>query len=461
MPPPVHLTRKRKVSARVAVKEMPFYPKDEVLTGGLLPRATMHYGVDVRDGLSSNVILSPIRYLMRTFVEARAVVQTRRATGTWGNVADHPLEELVENPNEFYDGDALWQATIISYVLDGNGYWIKIRNAYGDVIQLWYAPHWMMTPKRDYANPDVFISHYDYTPGGETIRLAPRDVVHFRFGLDPNDTRKGLGCLKPLLREIFTDEEAAEFSASILINSGVPGLVISPAGNDRLTTNQVEQFQSSVNKATTGGNRGGTLALGWPAKVDQYGFDPNKLMLANLRDIAEERVCAMIGIPAAVVGFGSGMQSTKVGATMRELRQSAWTECLVPMQTSKGKKLTASLLPDFQSQRKQFRVRFDMSEVSAFQEEKDALAARTERLVLCGVVRRDRAQAMVGVEVDPTCANYIIPSGVQLVDKSGKPIMMPQTSQNGNGTKPDEDDEIPPAVAARRNGNAGSDSSEE
>jgi hypothetical protein len=33
--------------------------------------------------------------------------------------------------------------------------------------------------------------------------------VHFRFGLDPDDPRKGYSPLKSVLREVFTDDEAA------------------------------------------------------------------------------------------------------------------------------------------------------------------------------------------------------------------------------------------------------------
>lgn len=453
----VNLSGMRHVAARIQkniqAKEMPFYPKGEVMMHGMVPRSDYSYGRDVGDGLRSNVLMAPIRYMMRTFVEAWAVVQTRRASDTWSTVRDHPLEMLIESPNDFYDGDALWQATIISYVLDGNAYWIKVRNAFGDVVQLWYAPHWMIEPKRPYDNSE-FITHYDYMPGGETQRLLPRNVVHFRFGLDPRNPQKGLGALTPLLREVFSDEEAAEFSASLLLNGAVPGLVIS-ADKD-LNKTQIEEFKKVVNQETSGPNRGGTLALGVPAKVQPYGFDPNKLMLGNLRDITEERVCAMLGIPAAVVGFGSGMQSTKVGATMRELRQSAWTECLEPMQARMAKTLTKSLLSDFVAQRRQFMVWFDRSRVSAFQEEKDALAARVERLVLASILRRDRAQEMLGVEVDQTCKNYLLPSSVRVIDEKGEEILKaPAPSANGtngNGTKPDGGEDIPPAVAARRNG---------
>ena len=48
-------------------------------------------------------------------------------------------------------------------------------------------------------------------------------------GIDPNNTRKGLSPLASLYREIFTDDEAANMTASLMRNIGVPGVVLSPA----------------------------------------------------------------------------------------------------------------------------------------------------------------------------------------------------------------------------------------
>lgn len=448
-PPPL-----RRLSAGVGAKEMPFYPRDEVYMNGLLPRGGgYNYGKDIKEGLDSNVIMAPMMWIARTFTEAKTVVETKRGeSGVWKRDDDHALEQLIDKPNPFYDGDALWKATLISYVFQGDGYWLKVRNRIGDVIQLWYAAHWTIQPRWPHDGSE-FISHYDYSPtGGQPIKLAPRDVVHFRCGLDPRDPRHGMGALRPLLREIFADEEAAAFSAQILTNMGVPGLIISP--EESLTKPQAEEFKDFVASQFTGEGRGDTLVAGRKANVVQFGFDPNKLMLANLRDISEERVCAMLGIPAAVVGFGSGLQSTKVGATMAQLRISAWTDCLNPMQKTLAKQLTAQLLPDFNSQVRQYRARFDLSDVSAFQQEAAEVANRAALLVREGILRVDRAQEMCGLEVDPKREVYLQPTASQPIDKSGKPIEMPKKEQAGFGGDGDDDDEeIPAAVAARRNGN--------
>jgi HK97 family phage portal protein len=359
------------------------------------------------EGLASNVVMAPVFWIMRNFTQSVAVVQRREDRGIWKNVMDHDGELLIVRPNPFYNGGTLWKATCISYVLAGNAYWRKVRNAFGDVIQLWYVPHWQIEPIRPITGED-FISHYDYKPGsGPGAALPVSDVVHFRFGLDPEDTRYGFSPLRPLLREVMTDDQAAQFSETIMRNMGVPGLIVSPKNDSWKPSDQeTQKLRDYFETAFSGERRGKPLVMKIPTELAQFGFDPNKLMLSALRDISEERVCAVLGIPAAVVGFGSGLQSTKVGATMRELRKLAWVTCLTPMQDDLADQLTAQLLPDFQAQTRRFRFAFDNSGVSAFPEDDALRATWVQGLFAANLLRGDRAQEMLGLEVDPSRAKY-------------------------------------------------------
>lgn len=367
-----------------------------------IPSGLSPYARDVGDGLWSNVVMGPVRWIMRNFTEANAVVQVKR-NDLWEYTEDHPLELKLANPNPYYGDDLLWQATVLSYCLDGNGYWQKVRNVFGDVLGYWYLPHYRMEAKWP-QDGSTFISHYEYTPldGGKPIVLPVSDVVHFRFGLDPENPRYGLSGVKTLLREIYTDEEASNFSAAILKNMGVPGGVISPA-SDKMTPrkDEVDYMKQYMKDKFTGKNRGEWFVTGIPTSIQQFGFDPQALMLGNVRDITEERVCAILGIPAAVVGFGSGLQQTKVGATMRELRKEAWDSCLRPMQNSMAKQGSKQLLPDFVSQLRRFRLRFDTSDFAASQEEESEKAERLGKLAERGLLSVDVVQEHLGFTVDP------------------------------------------------------------
>ena len=56
----------------------------------------------------------------------------------------------------------------------------------------------------------------------------PKDMIHFRDGIDPENPLIGISKLRTLLREIYTDERAAQWVASLLTKQAVPGLIIAP-----------------------------------------------------------------------------------------------------------------------------------------------------------------------------------------------------------------------------------------
>lgn len=130
---------------------------------------------------------------------------------------------------------------------------------------------------------------------------------------------------------------------------------------------------------------------------------------------------------------------------MRELVRLAWAQCLIPMQHSLGRQLTAQLLPDFVSQTRRFRVRFDDSEVSAFQEENDLRTQIVTRQVQAGILRVDRAQDILGLEVDDTQKVYLRPSNSVPVgpDAPKQPVPAGAVAPDPNAPP------VPPAVAQR------------
>lgn len=420
-----------------------FYTNNDVsfgAQGGHLPRTGYAYKNDVQHGLDSNVVMAPVSWVMRSFTESNPIVESKK-NGRWRKVDDHPVESLLTLPNPWYDGDAMTKALIISYLLDGNAYLLKRRNAIGQVLELWYVPHWMIQPVWP-REGDVFISHYLYrpSPSGIPQSLLPRDVIHLRFGLDPRNPRLGYSPLRPLLREIFTDDEASNFSASILRNQGFPGVIIAPKEGMSQTREQAEEQKDRYTRHFTSDRRGEPFVPNRPVDVTTFGFNPQQLNLSALRDITEERVCAMLGLPAAVAGFGAGMQQVKVGATMRELVRLARVNVINPMATTFAKVFTFQLLSDFVAQMKRFRMRYDMSDVSVFQEDEDAREARVLARVAGGVMTYADAQEALGMEVDESQDFYARSSGV--VKKGEEPT----------STEPSEPTE--PSVN-RLNGNGG------
>lgn len=382
----------------------PFY-------GSGLPQNThFGYATKVGDGSNSSVVMPPINWICRTFPEAKLAILKLNADGSKDPVENHPMIELLQKPNPFYSGLDLFSGVLISYHLDGNAYLIAIRNKRTRAInELWYAPHWSMDPKYPQSGSQ-FISHYKYSPGGGHIPvdLDIDDVIHFRQGINPKNVRKGLSPLAAQMREIYTDDEASNFTASMLRNMGVPGVIISPATGDQgVSGDDAKATKAYIDSRFTGDNRGKPIALTGPTKVEQFGFNMRELQMGDIRDISEERVCAALGIPAAVVGFGTGLQTTKVGATMREMKRLAWEGNLIPTQRAFSEQLKNKLLPEFEPDPENFIVKFDRSDVEALQESMNERATRVNTMVGGGWLRVDRAQEMMGLQPDESQPIYL------------------------------------------------------
>lgn len=369
---------------------------------GKLPGSDIDYGKEVRNGMHSSVVTSALCWMMRTFPEAPIVVQ-RLKEEKWEIQAQHDMAMLLERPNPYYSGIVLLQATIMDFCF-GEAYWLKIRNGEGKLVELWWAPRALIKPIPD---PETgLLLRYDYTPGkGALKELDPDDVCHFRFGFDPNNILRGFSPLAAVMREVYTDDQAANFTAAILKNLGIIGIVLSPKQGS-IPKDQLPALKDDVQQRFTGDKRGSALIMGGPmdAQVLQYnltGFD-----ISPVRDIAEERVTAALGIPAAVIGFGTGLQQTKVGATMREMVKLAWQGGIEPNQRSIASELNRSVLKEFQDNPKIFRTQFDNSQVEALTETPTEKTNRVKILVDTNIIKITQAQRELGYPVDKSQDKY-------------------------------------------------------
>jgi HK97 family phage portal protein len=371
---------------------------------GKLPGSDINYAEAVKNGMHSSVVTSALCWMMRTFPEAPIVVQ-RLKEEKWEVQAQHDMALLLEQPNPYYSGIVLLQATIMDFCF-GEAFWLKIRNGEGQLVELWWAPRALIKPMPD--SKTGLLSYYQYNPGlGASPKdLSPDDVVHFRFGFDPNNILRGFSPLAAVMREVYTDDQAANFTAAILKNLGIIGIVLSPKQGS-IPKGDLPALKDDIQQKFTGDKRGSALIMGGPmdAQVLQYnltGFD-----ISPVRDIAEERVTAALGIPAAVIGFGTGLQQTKVGATMREMVKLAWQGGIEPNQRSIAAELNRSVLPEFQDNAKIFRSLFDNSQVEALTETPSERTDRVLKLVETNIIKVTQAQRELGYPVDESQNKYM------------------------------------------------------
>ena len=116
---------------------------------GTLPGSQLDVEELAGDVLLNGAVAICLGWMADNFPEPHLRVTRGTRDGQPDPVFDHPLPRLIADPNPHYDGDALWAATVMSYAAHGNAYWLKVRDAegYGRPVELWYLPHWQVTPR--------------------------------------------------------------------------------------------------------------------------------------------------------------------------------------------------------------------------------------------------------------------------------------------------------------------------
>lgn len=374
----------------------------------LLPRTERNYKKEVNEGRDNSIVISAINWIMRNFPEAEIEVIARSGPHQWDAIPDHPMVSLLEMPNPEYTGVELWMASIFDYVIDGNVYWAKVKAQAGNVVELWWIPAHMIEPK---GNTNRLITHYEYRPenSDKVVNIKPEDIVHLRFGLDPQNPRKGMSQVKSIFREIFTDEEAANFSGSVLANFGIPGVIISPKHFDVMMGNDdvdAETIAKVYNSKTRGDRRGEPLVLSAPTEIEIVSWNPEQLDLKMLRRVPEERVSAVLGIPATVLGLGAGLDRSTFNNYF-EARESAYENNILPTYRILAAALRQKLLPDFESNIIDKRVQFDISKVRALQEDINKKYERNSVAVNGGWMKVSEARQEAGYSWDETDEVYL------------------------------------------------------
>jgi HK97 family phage portal protein len=402
-----------------ALKAFQFPGSNSWLTGwGTAWRSPWRDTTSNRDWVSeagdltlNSAVMACLGWITRVWPEAPLRVYSVKSDGKKEIIAGHELAELLQKPNPHYPAGVLWTGTLVSLYLDGNAYWFVNRNALGQPVELIYLPHHLVEPKWSESGGE-FIGWYDYSPDGKVVRLEVENIVHFRDGFDPDNMRKGQSRLRSALKEIVTDNQGAAYSSSVLANMGIPGVLLSPdptlvkdGGRISFSEADAERLKVDWQRKTTGDERGKPMVLSIPMKVESVGFSPEQMVLRDARQIPEERIAALIGIPAVVVGLGAGLDRSTYN-NVSEAREQAYENCIIPMQTLIAQTLDLQLLPAYGEGTD--TCGFDLDDVRVLQADENALMVRVSLGYEKGILKRSEARELVGQQVETEDEVYFV-----------------------------------------------------
>jgi len=288
-------------------------------------------------------------------------------------VENHPAAVLLENPNPNMTANLMNNYIVTSVAVYGDAFILKLRNDAGAVVQLIPLLPEMVEVK---GNDEKLITKYQYKQKGNTLDIMPEDMIHLRERIDPRNHRRGLAPLRSVMVEILGDAAASQMGAALVKNTGVPSVVISPKNDLSMTSDEAENIAEVFGRRFGGENRGRPLVIsGGEVDIQTLSFTPKDLELGKLRYINEERISAVLGVPAILAGLGAGLERATY-SNAKELREFFTEQKLIPMWNHFANEFTKQLLLEDYESNPAYCFKYDLSNVRALSQDEDATMAR-------------------------------------------------------------------------------------
>ena len=270
----------------------------------------------------------------------------------------HPYKQLLIEVNPEMNNPDLLAATESDLNVFGQAFWKKIGGGPSFLQRINPA---MMKVISD----DKGVAGFQQTPD---TTLIPRNKVIFFHNYDPENDFGGLSPLNSVKDPLEVEIAANEHLKDFFDNRAMPDLIMSLETNN---TNEIKRIADQWKREFSGsGKQHKTGWVGGGAEPNEIGYAPRDLALAEVREEARRQICAGFGVPPALVAAWEAANY----ATIREQRQSLYTEVLFPEARYMAGVINAELSPLFGD----VEFRWDFTKVDAMQDTEDA---RTKRLV--------------------------------------------------------------------------------
>jgi HK97 family phage portal protein len=384
-----------------------------------LPGSTKDWARVAGDLGLNGVVASAIDWYVRNYPQATPRLYRPVDSQQAEPVEDHPVLQLMAQPDPMIMGSLFWGWVIQDFKLFGNTYLRKIRSSTrGTVTALQFLPQDMVRPVGNGVNP---LTHYVYTTDGRSFDIPVSDIIHIRYGRDPSDIRIGRAPLTAVLREIATDNTASTTAYGLLANGAMPSLIVGPDAKETtvdMSMDDARQVKRQLHEDLTGDGSGGIVVMTGAYKMDRVSLTPSELALDSVRRVPEERICSALGINPMVLGLGSGLERSTY-SNYERAQQAAWEDGMVPLLRTLADAITADLLPEYPETQQGDYVMYDLETVRALADDMQAEAVRAEKLYKAGIIDRAEAKRIAGLEAVPEDEGQLHPTAIPVQSGGG------------------------------------------
>ena len=267
---------------------------------------------------------------------------------------NHPLAQLIENPNPQEGRKEFLTKYMIHLSLSGNSYW-EVVFANGKPYQLFgIRPDWM-EPAPD---PKLYLKGYnlDTHQGGLKIFFKPEEILHFKYA-DPTNEYVGMSPLQSAARTLMAENSAVAWNQTIFDNSAVPSGVLT-VPSQLLKVEQKQELRKALRAEFTRENLNSPMILWGGMTWEKMGLTQHDMDFLQQRSLNKYEICAVFGVPPQIVGA----QENPTYANYGTARLSFWEDTIIGILDWLKGKINQRLSPYFGPD---VFINYDLSSVPA------------------------------------------------------------------------------------------------
>ena len=324
----------------------------------------------------------------------KAATYANRAGDQVEEVLDHPVLDLLQNPDPIYTG-SMWLHMLFWFKeVSGRSYLYVGEKVNGVPVSAYILPSQFAWPM---LSDTGFIAGYYYGRNrSDPMRIAAEDVVYLRQHGSPIHPAGGMSWLYSVMAETDMEAAALQAEAQRWLNGGMPGMVFKAAPTT--TDAQMRQINAHLNQSTRGVGKAGSILLLRDTELVQYATKPHEMQYVEGITTTEKRIYDAAGIPEPIYRLNSANLASATVANAQYMRYT-----IAPRLATLAGELTELLLPHYGVEPGEMWFCFD----DPTQDDQIALATELRAAEAQGIITPNEYRAVMDLEALPDEANLM------------------------------------------------------
>ena len=262
-------------------------------------------GLDFNIALSFSTVFACVTLIASDVAKLRVkLVEQDAPTGIWSETTSPAFSPVLRKPNNFQTRVQFWESWMLSKLIRGNTYALKIRDARNIVTDLYVLNPLRVVPLIATPSGDVYYQlAYDPLLGISQPLLVPAsEIIHDRFNVVSHNELLGVSPIMAAAQTVGQGIAIQTNSTTFFNNQSMPGGILTAPGAiaDETARRLKEAFE--MNFGPKSGNSGRLAVVGDGLKYEKLAMSAEDAQVIDQLKWTAQNVCQVFHVPGWKVG---------------------------------------------------------------------------------------------------------------------------------------------------------------